>query len=208
MLCAFYHLQGTKGNLQVSLAYLVQRVSQGALDIQVQLCTFLIKTKKSKFGLKNSTITLSSQLAMVVSVFIIFSLHSLRYLSEGLCISTGLGGHQDCTPATHHLFSTMAPMTQDVNTHFPRCPDFGRVKNDYCKQLKFGLFCKSITKNDTLTIATQLTTAAGCHSSPFFPTQKSIGEGLPWASSGQDSALPLQGARVRSLVKELRSHKP
>ena len=35
MLCAFYHLQGTKGNLQVSLAYLVQRVSQGALDIQV-----------------------------------------------------------------------------------------------------------------------------------------------------------------------------
>ena len=32
--------------------------------------------------------------------------------------------------------------------------------------------------------------------------------GLPWRSSGQDSTLPLQGTRVRSLVSELRSHKP
>ena len=28
--------------------------------------------------------------------------------------------------------------------------------------------------------------------------------GLPWQSSGQDSALPLQGERVRSQVGELR----
>ena len=32
--------------------------------------------------------------------------------------------------------------------------------------------------------------------------------GLPWRSSGSDSALPLQGAQVRSLVRELRSHMP
>ena len=31
--------------------------------------------------------------------------------------------------------------------------------------------------------------------------------GLPWRSSGQDSALPLRRARVRSLVRELGSHK-
>ena len=30
--------------------------------------------------------------------------------------------------------------------------------------------------------------------------------GLPWRSSGSHSALPLQGARVQSLVGELRSH--
>ena len=29
--------------------------------------------------------------------------------------------------------------------------------------------------------------------------------GLPWQPSGEDSTLPLQGARVRSLVRELRS---
>ena len=33
-----------------------------------------------------------------------------------------------------------------------------------------------------------------------------VKRGLPWPSSGSDSALPLQGARVRSLVGELRSH--
>ena len=32
--------------------------------------------------------------------------------------------------------------------------------------------------------------------------------GLPWPSSGSDSAPPLQGAQVRSLVRELRSHVP
>ena len=32
--------------------------------------------------------------------------------------------------------------------------------------------------------------------------------GLPWRSSGQDSVLPVPGARVRSLVGELRSHTP
>ena len=30
-------------------------------------------------------------------------------------------------------------------------------------------------------------------------------EGLPWWSSGQDSALPMQGTWVQSLVRELRS---
>ena len=30
--------------------------------------------------------------------------------------------------------------------------------------------------------------------------------GIPWWPSGQDSALPLQGAQVRSMVGELRSH--
>ena len=32
--------------------------------------------------------------------------------------------------------------------------------------------------------------------------------GLPWWSSDQDSELPLQGAWVRSLVRDLRSHMP
>ena len=32
--------------------------------------------------------------------------------------------------------------------------------------------------------------------------------GLPWWSSGQVSVLPLQGAQVRCLVRELRSHTP
>ena len=32
--------------------------------------------------------------------------------------------------------------------------------------------------------------------------------GVPWRSSGWDSALPLQGARVLSLVSELGSLKP
>ena len=31
-------------------------------------------------------------------------------------------------------------------------------------------------------------------------------QGLPWWSSGWDSALPLQGAQVRSLVGEIKSH--
>ena len=33
-------------------------------------------------------------------------------------------------------------------------------------------------------------------------------KGLPWPSSGEDSALPLQGARVQYLGRELRSHMP
>ena len=33
-------------------------------------------------------------------------------------------------------------------------------------------------------------------------------KGLPWWSSGYDSTLPMQGAWVRSLVGELRSHIP
>ena len=33
----------------------------------------------------------------------------------------------------------------------------------------------------------------------------SINLGLSWWSSGEDSVLPLQGAQVRSLVRELRS---
>ena len=36
---------------------------------------------------------------------------------------------------------------------------------------------------------------------------KDAEEGLPWPSSGEDSTLPLQGTRVRSLVRERRSHK-
>ena len=32
--------------------------------------------------------------------------------------------------------------------------------------------------------------------------------GLPWRSRGEDSAFPMQGARVRSLDGELRSHIP
>ena len=32
--------------------------------------------------------------------------------------------------------------------------------------------------------------------------------GIPWWSSGEGSALPLQGAKVRSLIRELRSYKP
>ena len=35
---------------------------------------------------------------------------------------------------------------------------------------------------------------------------KETEEGLPWWPSGKDSVLPMQGAQVRSLVKELRSH--
>ena len=30
--------------------------------------------------------------------------------------------------------------------------------------------------------------------------------GLPWWSSGEDSVLPVKGAWVRALVRELRSH--
>ena len=37
----------------------------------------------------------------------------------------------------------------------------------------------------------------------LFEYVKTILRGLPWWSSGQDSALPMQGARVRSLVGEL-----
>ena len=37
---------------------------------------------------------------------------------------------------------------------------------------------------------------------------KRMTEGLPWWSNGYDSVLPLQGARVLSLVRELRSHMP
>ena len=32
--------------------------------------------------------------------------------------------------------------------------------------------------------------------------------GLPWRSSGEDSVPPTQGVQVRSLVQELRSHRP
>ena len=32
-------------------------------------------------------------------------------------------------------------------------------------------------------------------------------QGLPWQSSGEDSTLLFQGAWVRSLLEELRSHK-
>ena len=35
---------------------------------------------------------------------------------------------------------------------------------------------------------------------------KNLVEGLPWQSSGYDSALPMQGARVPSLVRELDPH--
>jgi len=35
---------------------------------------------------------------------------------------------------------------------------------------------------------------------------KETEEGLPWWPSGKDSVLPMQGAWVRSLVEELRSH--
>ena len=35
---------------------------------------------------------------------------------------------------------------------------------------------------------------------------KETEEGLPWWTSGKDPVLPMQGAQVRSLVKELRSH--
>ena len=31
---------------------------------------------------------------------------------------------------------------------------------------------------------------------------------LPWWSSGQDTVLPLQGAKVQSLIREPRSHTP
>lgn len=33
-----------------------------------------------------------------------------------------------------------------------------------------------------------------------------IKQGLPWMSSSEDSALPIQGAQVQSLAWELRSH--
>ena len=36
--------------------------------------------------------------------------------------------------------------------------------------------------------------------------QRDRGQGLPRLSSGQDVTLPLQGARVRSLVREVRSY--
>ena len=35
-----------------------------------------------------------------------------------------------------------------------------------------------------------------------------LNEGIPWQSSGYDSMLPLQGAQVQSLVRELRACKP
>ena len=41
----------------------------------------------------------------------------------------------------------------------------------------------------------------------FKEQQALIKLGIPWRSSGQSSALPLQGAQVRSLVREPRSHK-
>lgn len=37
---------------------------------------------------------------------------------------------------------------------------------------------------------------------------KSTLSGIPWPSGGWDSELPLQGARVPSLIRELRSRKP
>ena len=40
------------------------------------------------------------------------------------------------------------------------------------------------------------------------PQNKSFPLGFPWRSSGQDPALPLQGAQIQSLVGELRSRKP
>ena len=42
---------------------------------------------------------------------------------------------------------------------------------------------------------------------PFFPA-KTPGLGIPWWSSGEDSALSLLSLWVRSLVRELRSGKP
>ena len=41
-----------------------------------------------------------------------------------------------------------------------------------------------------------------------YPIQREVARGLPWRSSGKDSALPMQGAGVQSLVRELRSHMP
>ena len=38
-------------------------------------------------------------------------------------------------------------------------------------------------------------------------SQKLMIQGIPWRSSGQDSALSLPRAQVRSLVRELKSHK-
>ena len=38
--------------------------------------------------------------------------------------------------------------------------------------------------------------------------KKKIRQGLSWWSSGYNSMLPMQGAEVRSLVRELRSHMP
>ena len=38
--------------------------------------------------------------------------------------------------------------------------------------------------------------------------KKEIRQGLSWWFSGYDSMLPMQGAEVRSLVRELRSHMP
>ena len=35
-----------------------------------------------------------------------------------------------------------------------------------------------------------------------------MGLGIPWRSSGKDSALSLPRVRVQSLVRELKSHKP
>ena len=40
---------------------------------------------------------------------------------------------------------------------------------------------------------------------PAGTTQEENNSGLPWWSSSYDSMLPLQGARVRALVGELRS---
>ena len=41
----------------------------------------------------------------------------------------------------------------------------------------------------------------------LFNNIKSVFEGIPWKSSGEDSEFPLLGALVQSLVKELRSYK-
>ena len=59
-----------------------------------------------------------------------------------------------------------------------------------------GLICSSIQKLKIL------------HTLRIWKVENII-SGIPWQSSGYDSVLPpVQGARVRSLVGELRSHKP
>ena len=63
------------------------------------------------------------------------------------------------------------------------------------------------TSTDPLKARSQPLLLETLHSSHLTPVKAKVLE-LPWQSRGEDSALPMQGARVRSPVRELRSHMP
>ena len=46
----------------------------------------------------------------------------------------------------------------------------------------------------------------GCTGAAAWDKREKETRGLPWQAGGYDSPLPLQGSRVRYLVRKLRSH--